>query len=194
MTLSLIHPTITITTINMSNYIRYRVPGGCYFFTVNLLERQKKLLTENIELLRYAFRQVKQQRPFYIDAIVILPEHLHCILTLSRGDDDFSGRWRMIKKTFSKQLPKTEYLSDIRIKRNERGIWQRRFWEHTIRNEQDYRQHVDYIHYNPVKHGYVKQIIDWKYSSFHRAVNWGIYPPNWGGEGINEKMNGKYLE
>jgi putative transposase len=114
----------------MSNYVRYRVPGGCYFFTVNLLERKKHLLTEHIEPLRHAFRTVKQQRPFHIDAIVFLPEHLHCILTLPEGDDDFSGRWRAIKKIFSKQLPITEHRSDVRLKRHERGIWQRRFLRH----------------------------------------------------------------
>ena len=164
----------------MSNYIRYRVSGGCYFFTVNLLERKQKLLTENIELLRHAFRKTKQQRPFKIDAIVILPEHLHCILTLPPNDNDFSGRWRMIKKIFSKQLPKTEYLSNTRIKRNERGIWQRRFWEHKIRDQQDYQQHIDYIHYNPVKHGWVTKVIDWKYSSFHLFLQRNIYSSDWG--------------
>ncbi len=164
----------------MSNYLRYRVPGGCYFFTVNLLERKKHLLTEHIDLLRHAFRTVKQQRPFHIDAIVILPEHLHCILTLPENDTDFSGRWREIKKIFSKQLPATEYRSEVRINRHERGIWQRRFWEHTIRDETDYIKHIDYIHYNPVKHGWVTHVIDWQYSSFHHFVKQGIYSPTWG--------------
>jgi putative transposase len=163
----------------MSNYVRYRVPGGCYFFTVNLLERKKHLLTEHIEPLRHAFRTVKQQHPFHIDAIVILPEHLHCILTLPEGDDDFSGRWRAIKKIFSKQLPITEHRSDVRLKRHERGIWQRRFWEHALRNDTDYIRHVDYIHYNPVKHGWVTRVTDWQYSSFHRFVEKGIYTPEW---------------
>ncbi|MEZ5673479.1 MAG: transposase [Thiotrichaceae bacterium] len=164
----------------MSNYLRYRIPGGCYFFTVNLLERKRHLLTEHIDLLRHAFRTVKQQRPFHIDAIVILPEHLHCILTLPEHDDDFSGRWRAIKKIFSKQLPATEYRSTVRRNRHERGIWQRRFWEHAIRDETDYVQHIDYIHYNPVKHGWVTQAINWQYSSFHRFVQQGIYSPTWG--------------
>jgi len=164
----------------VSNYLRYRVPGGCYFFTVNLLERKKHLLTEHIDLLRHAFRTVKQQRPFHIDAIVILPEHLHCILTLPENDIDFSGRWREIKKIFSKQLPTTEYRSEIRLNRHERGIWQRRFWEHAIRDETDYIKHIDYIHYNPVKHGWVTQVIAWPYSSFHRFVKQGIYSPTWG--------------
>ncbi len=118
---------------------------------------------------------VKLNSPFNIDAIVILPEHLHCILTLPIGDDDFSGRWRMIKKTFSKQLPKTEYLSYTRIKRHER-----RFWEHTIRDEKDYCQHIDYIHYNPVKHGWVNKVIDWPYSSLHLFIKRNIYTKEWG--------------
>jgi len=111
----------------MPNYRRYRIKGGSYFFTVNLLDRKKHLLTENIDLLRHAFRTIKQQKPFHIDAIVILPEHLHCILTLPENDDDYSGRWRAIKKIFTKQLPKGEHLSKSRLKRHERGIWQRRF-------------------------------------------------------------------
>ena len=164
----------------MSQYIRYHISGGCYFFTVNLLERNKHLLTEHIGSLRYAFRVVKRQHPFHIDAIVILPEHLHCILTLPDGDDNFSGRWREIKKIFSKQLPAIEYRSVVRFKRHERGIWQRRFWEHTIRDDVDYQKHVDYIHYNPVKHGWVTQVNDWKSSSFHRFVERGIYPLEWG--------------
>ncbi len=164
----------------MSNYLRYRVPGGCYFFTVNLLDRKKHLLIEHIDLLRHAFQSVKQQYPFHIDATVILPEHLHCIMTLPEGDDNFSTRWQALKKNFSKQLPVTEYRSNTRIKRHERGIWQRRFWEHVIRDDLDYKQHFDYIHYNPVKHGWVTRVIDWQYSSFHRCINQGIYAPDWG--------------
>jgi len=163
----------------MSHYLRYRVPGGCYFFTVNLLERDQSLLTEHIDALRHAFRTVKQRRAFHIDAIVILPEHLHCILTLPNDDDNFSTLWREIKKTFSKQLPATEYRSKIRLKRHERGIWQRRFWEHVIRDEKDYIHHVEYIHYNPVKHGYVNRVKDWQYSSFHRWVVRGTYSIDW---------------
>jgi putative transposase len=175
---SFIHPTFKIN--EMSRYLRYRVKGGCYFFTVNLQDRKQRLLTEHIDLLRDAFRKVKQQRTFHIDAIVILPEHLHCMMTLPENDADFSGRWREIKKIFSKQLPTMEYRSKTRIKRHERGIWQRRFWEHVIRDETDYINHVDYIHYNPVKHGWVAQVADWQYSSFHRFVEKGIYSSNWG--------------
>ena len=137
----------------MSNYRRSRVEGGCYFFTITLLNRQSYLLVDNIEHLRQAFRDVMKTHPFKIDAAVILPEHLHCILTLPTNDDNYSMRLRQIKSAFSSQLPLTERRSLSRINKGERGIWQRRFWEHTIYDEQDYCNHVDY---NPVKHGYVK--------------------------------------
>ncbi|MDM8565154.1 transposase [Candidatus Halobeggiatoa sp. HSG11] len=155
----------------MSNYRRFYVEGGCYFFTVTIANRKLSLLTDNIEYLRNAFREVMQAHPFLIDAIVILPDHLHCIWTLPPNDFNYSMRWRQIKSKFSYQLPPTEQRSLNRQKRGERGIWQRRFWEHTIRNEQDYFQHIDYTHYNPVKHGYVTQPIDWKYSSFNHKIN-----------------------
>ena len=154
----------------MPDYRRLRIPGGCYFFTVNLLDRNTALLVDRIELLRESVRVTKQRKPFHIDAWVVLPEHMHCIWTLPPSDDDFSGRWREIKKTFSKALPQTENRSRTRIHRKERGIWQQRFWEHAIRNERDYAAHMDYIHFNPVKHGWVTQVSDWPYSSFHRLV------------------------
>ena len=103
------------------------------------------------------------------------------IWTLPEVDTDYSNRWRLIKKTFSKSIPKTEYRSANRIKRHERGIWQRRFWEHTIHNDADYAAHMDYIHYNPVKHGWVKSVKDWPYSTFHQMVEKGIYPEDWAG-------------
>ena len=146
------------------------------FFTVNLLERRSRLLVENIDVLREAIRATKQTMPFHIDAWVVLPEHMHAIWTLPPDDDNYSGRWRAIKKTFSKSISVNEYRSQVRIKRHERGIWQRRFWEHTIRNDHDYVAHVDYIHFNPVKHGWVKAAKDWPYSSFHRFVAHGLYP------------------
>jgi len=170
---------------NMSNYVRYRIKGGCYFFTVNLLQRKKSLLVDHIDLLRESVRLCKQKRPFHIDAWVVLLEHMHCIWTLPEGDDDFSNRWKMIKTHFSKALPKNERLSKVRIKRGERGIWQRRFWEHAIRNDKDYENHMDYIHFNPVKHGYVSDVKDWPYSSFPlcqgSCVKEGIYKENWAG-------------
>lgn len=165
----------------MVAYRRNYIKGGRYFFTVNLLNRQSTLLTDHIDDLRTAFRKVKLRHPFEIDAIVILLEHLHCIWTLPESDDDFSLRWREIKSAFSRKLAPTEYKNKSRLARKERGIWQRRFWEHTLRDESDYQKHMDYIHYNPVKHGYVDSIEQWPYSSFHRHVSNGVYPKNWAG-------------
>ena len=136
----------------MTDYRRHRVPGGCYFFTVNLLERRgNTLLTDRIDLLRKAVRRVRRSRPFSIDAWVVLPDHLHTLLTLPPGDDDFSIRWRLIKSFFVRELPKTERLSRVRRDDGERGIWQRRFWEHAIGDDVDYGTHMDYVHFNPVK-------------------------------------------
>ncbi len=163
----------------MPNYLRYRIPGGCYFFTVNLLERKSTLLVDHIDLLRESVRACKQKRPFHIDAWVVLPEHMHCIWTLPVGDDDFSNRWKIIKVHFSKGLPKLERLSKVRIKRGERGIWQRRFWEHAVRDDSDYENHMNYVHFNPVKHRYVDKVIDWPFSSFHHHVKKGTYSKDW---------------
>jgi putative transposase len=168
-------------------YRRNRVPGGTYFFTLNLLDRSGDLLIEHIDLLREAVRTVKAQRPFHIDAWVVLPEHLHAIWTLPPNDTDYSGRWKAIKIAFSKALPRTERLSFVRIAKNERGIWQRRFWEHTIRDDADYAAHFDYVHINPLKHGHVQRVADWPYSSFHRAVAQGLYPVDWATSGAELK-------
>ena len=164
-------------------YVAYRV-GGTYFFTVNLLERKNTLLVDHIDKLRLATAKTKKDRPFHIDGWVILPEHMHCIWTLPKGDYDYSGRWRAIKTIFSKSIPKTEYQSKTRISRNERGIWQRRFWEHAIRDERDYQNHMDYLHFNPVKHGLVKNVHEWEYSTFHSLVEKGMYSKNWAGTDI----------
>ena len=165
----------------MPNYRRNYVPGGCYFFTVNLLERKRNLLTENIDLLRNSVRTVRRLYPFNIDAWVVLPDHMHCVLTLPPDDNDYPRRLRLIKLLFSKGLPATERLSAVRKRRGERGIWQRRYWEHTIRDERDYSRHIDYVHVNPKKHGYVKQVVDWPYSTFHRYVADGLLPVDWCG-------------
>jgi putative transposase len=166
--------------IPMPDYRRYRVPGGTYFFTVNLLERYPNdLLVRQIDLLRTVVRHVRAKRPFHIDAWVVLPDHLHAVWTLPPGDDDFTNRWRLIKQSFCKGLPPTERRSKVRIARGERGIWQRRFWEHAIRDEEDYVAHVDYCHINPVKHGYVQRVADWPHSTFHRYVERGVYSLAW---------------
>ena len=165
----------------MTHYRRHFVAGGTYFFTVNLAERSQSLLTEHLALLRGAIAATKREYPFTIDAAVILPDHLHAIWTLPAGDADFSVRWRKIKGRFSRSLPRTERRSASRIVKGERGIWQRRFWEHWIRDEEDLRRHVDYIHYNPVKHGHCRRVEDWPYSTFLRYVALGIYHRDWAG-------------
>ena len=169
----------------MTEYRRARIEGATYFFTVNCAERRgNRILVENINHLRSAIKQVKTKHPFVIDAMVVLPEHLHCIWTLPTGDADYKTRWALIKAGFSRGLPKEERRSTSRIKRGERGIWQRRYWEHWIRDDEDYQQHVDYIHWNPVKHGWVTQVKEWPYSSFHAFVRRGIYTKDWGSEPV----------
>lgn len=173
----------------MPEYRRWRVPGGSYFFTVNLLNRKARLLIEHIDILRTSFRDVRADHPFHIDAIVILPEHLHCLWTLPGDDADFSTRWRLIKGEFSRALPKTgEKLSDSRVKHRERGVWQRRFFEHVIRDDADFARHVEYIHFNPVKHGLVARPIDWPHSSIHDFVKHGIMSKDWGTGGAVEDL------
>ena len=166
----------------MSNYRRAWRKGGTYFFTVNLLERyQNDLLVRHIDVLRQVVKDVKRKHPFIIHAWVVLPEHMHCVIELPEGDDDFATRWRLIKIGFSKAMPKTERLSAVRVKRGERAIWQRRFWEHLIRDERDFAAHIDNVHTNPVKHGCVGRVQDWQYSTFHRYVTQGIWPNDWAG-------------
>ncbi|MGB5397956.1 MAG: transposase [Gammaproteobacteria bacterium] len=167
----------------MPDYRRAWRKGGTYFFTVNLLERQgNDLLTENIDLLRDSVRRVRRAHPFIIHGWVVLPDHLHCVIELPPGDDNFPARWRLIKMGFSKALPKIERRSKVRVARGERGIWQRRYWEHLIRDDADYRAHMDYVHINPLKHRLVKRVADWPYSTFHHWVKQGIYPPDWAGD------------
>lgn len=171
----------------MPDFHRYRVPGGCYFFTVNVLERYgSTLLIDRIELLRDAVRRVRRSRPFVINSWVVLPDHLHAVWTLPPGDDDFSTRWRLIKTFFVRGLPKTERLSRVRRKDGERGIWQRRFWEHAICDDEDYAAHMDYVHFNPVKHGHVSVPGDWPYSTFKSCVARGLYPEDWLGTAIDD--------
>ncbi len=166
----------------MPDYRRAWHPGGTYFFTVNLLHRNgNDLLTRHIELLRETVGSVQRRHPFGIHGWVVLPEHMHCVIELPLDDADYATRWRLIKAKFSRALPRTEALSQVRAGRGERGIWQRRYWEHLIRDERDFGAHMDYVHINPVKHGWVKCVVDWPYSTFHRLVAEGVYPANWGG-------------
>jgi len=161
-------------------YRRVKTPGACYFFTVNLAKRKGSLLIDEIEKLRQAFHKVKLKHPFKVDAVVILPDHLHMVMSLPEGDANYSQRWNLIKGCFSRSIECTERISIVRKKKRERGIWQKRFWEHLIRDEKDFKRHVDYIHYNPVKHGYVRSAADWKYSSIHHYIAMEILPRNWG--------------
>jgi putative transposase len=164
----------------MPDYRRFRVPGGTYFFTINLLERKSDLLVRHIDALREAVRRTQRERPFAIDAWVVLPDHMDCVIALPEGDDDFSNRIKAIKIGFSRAIPATERRSGTRIARGEPAIWQRRFWEHAIRSDSDYARHMDYVHFNPVKHGHVTFARDWPFSTFRRMVQAGLYPSDWG--------------
>ncbi|WP_197673284.1 REP-associated tyrosine transposase [Leptolyngbya sp. O-77] len=145
-------------------------------------------MPRNLQLLRSAFHQVQQRHPFTIDAIVVLPDHLHCLWTLPKSDANYSSRWRLLKSEFSRHCPSRykRQRSQSRQHKGEQAIWQRRFWEHQIRDEADLIRHVDYIHYNPVRHGFVEAPKDWVYSSFHRFVQREIYEEHWR---ANETMN-----
>jgi putative transposase len=165
----------------MTDYRRNFIAGGSFFFTVNLAERRLRFLTEHFDELRTALRQTRRHHPFTIDAMVVLPDHLHAVWTLPENDPDFATRWRLIKSAFSRSLTTGERISRSRTAKGERGIWQRRYWEHTIRDENDFARHMDYIHINPVKHGLVPRVRDWPHSSFHRMVKLGVYPEDWAG-------------
>ena len=164
----------------MVNYRRNLVGGGTYFFTVALANRRSSALVENIASLRRAFSVARAERPFEIDAIVILPEHLHAIMTLPPTDFDYSGRWRRVKSLFTRAILNSG-ASMTRDSRGEYQLWQRRFWEHTIRDDDDFERHVHYIHFNPVKHDLVLRVADWPHSSFHRFVRRGLLPQDWAG-------------
>ena len=164
----------------MVAYRRNFVPGGTYFFTVTLADRSSVQLVRHIGILRSAFRIVKEQRPFRIDAIVVLPDHLHAVMTLPPGDTDYPGRLQSIKAKFTRALVAKGSLH-LRNERGEYRLWQRRYWEHTVHNDSDFERHVEYIHFNPVKHGLVARVVDWPHSSFHRFVRDGSLPVDWGG-------------
>ena len=168
----------------MPNYRRNYIGGGTYFFTVVTFNRRPWLCQDFArEALRNAIKEVRNTYPFLIDAWVSLPNHLHCIWTLPEQDKEFSVRWRLIKTSVTKKCaPLLQHKEETgsRKKREERSLWQRRFWEHTIRNERDFEAHCDYIHYNPVKHGLCSSPKDWPYSTFHRFVEDGYYPADWG--------------
>jgi putative transposase len=165
----------------MVQYRRNLVPGGTFFFTVTLADRRSSVLVDHIGLLRAAFRSARDRKPFAVDAIVILPDHLYAILTLPPGDSDFPGRWRAIKSAFARNVRATG-MAVSRDSRGEYLLWQRRFWEHTIRDDGDFERCANYIHFNPVKHRLVSIPGEWPFSSLHRYVRAGTLPHDWGGD------------
>ena len=160
-------------------YRRNRAAGASYFLTLVLADRHSALLTRHIALLREALRHVKTRHPFILEAIVILPDHMHMLITLPEKDDDYPKRIMLIKQHFSRHIPRGEKISTSRMQKGERGIWQRRYWEHTIHNDEDFARCMNYIHMNPVKHGYVQRAADWPHSSLPRYIREGIYAPDW---------------
>lgn len=183
------HPSLTklVHAMFMTNYRRCHIPGASYFFTVNLSDRGGSTLVDQIDALRLAYRQCYVERPFFSDAVVVMPDHLHAVWTLPPGDADFSTRWRLIKARFSRAIGKmggnhpSYAKSRSQMNKGERGVWQRRFWEHTIRDETDFRQHVEYCWGNPVKHGLVARASDWPFSSMHRDMRAGRVDGEWRG-------------
>lgn len=170
----------------MPNYRRVH-EGNTYFFTLVTFQRQRILcLDEPRRLLRESISEVRKILPFEVEAWVLLPDHMHCIWRLPEGDRDYSKRWGRIKSGFTKGVKKgwlvTPDASLSRRKHREGTVWQRRFWEHMIRDDRDFSAHCDYIHYNPVKHGLVAAPKDWPFSTFHRAVGEGFYSPDWGAD------------
>lgn len=167
----------------MPNYRRARTEGATYFFTVVTYRRQKILIGKNIDILREVIQSVRANHPIHIDAWVVLPDHMHCVWTLPQDDNDFSKRWGLIKSGFTKRLghPKNLPTNKSRVTQRESNVWQRRFWEHQIHDDRDFETHVEYTHFNPVKHGYVNRVVDWPYSTFHRYVKESIVDENWGG-------------
>lgn len=164
-------------------YRRITAPGGTFFFTQVTFERRKIFADEQaVALLRQAFRSVILKHPFEIEAAVVLPDHLHMLWRLPQGDSDYSTRWRLIKSYFTHHWGGARDIPNTGSRRSkaEQAVWQRRFWEHLIRDERDWKRHVEYIHFNPVKHGLVRAPVEWKYSSFLTFVKEGLYTPDWG--------------
>jgi putative transposase len=170
----------------MSRYRRARSAGACYFFTVVTYRRQPILCDDAVrQALRDILIRVRETRPFTIDAWVLLPDHLHCIRTLPSGAADYSMRWNRIKRWVSmvcaRGYKRPDWMSASKRKHRESTVWQRRFWEHQIRDDLDFMRHVDYLHYNPVKHGVCQRVADWPHSTFHQYVVHAVYPVDWSG-------------
>lgn len=170
----------------MPNYRRATVAGGTYFFTVVTYRRRSFLIDDDVRrALRNAIALARITHPFHVDAWVLLPDHLHCVWTLPPGDADFAVRWAIIKRHVTRccggRLHCPDWLTPSKRRRHESTLWQRRYWEHQIRDDADFRRHIDYLHWNPVKHGHVASAWQWPYSTFHRYVRDGVYAPDWGG-------------
>ena len=168
----------------MSRYRRANVSGATYFFTVVTYRRRPFLCDSDVRIaLREAITKVRSRYPFHIDGWVLLPDHLHAIWTLPPGDACFPLRWQQIKLGVTlrcgDRLHRDAWMTESKTKHRESTLWQRRYWEHQIRDEADFERHMDYLHYNPVKHGLVKRVGDWRYSSFHRHVAAGVYREDW---------------
>ncbi len=182
----------------MSRYRRANTEGATYFFTLVTYRRQTLLCDEIIRrALRQAVEAVRLKRPFKIDAWVLLPDHLHCVWTLPPGDAEYAIRWSMIKRSVSlacsTEYRCLEWINSSKRKHRESTLWQRRYWEHRIRDNLDFARHIDYIHYNPVKHGLCQRAVDWPYSTFHRYVSGGVYTADWGGV-VNDNAVESYGE
>ena len=177
----------------MPKYRRAQVPGGTFFITIVTFERSPIFTNPQARaFLHIAWEDVTTQFPFTTGAICLLPDHMHALITLPEDVTNFSIRIREIKRLFTKaylaEIGFTRGRNQSRIDKGEATIWQRRFYEHTIRDERDLNAHIDYIHYNPVKHGLVDQVSQWQWSSFHRYVKNGFYSPDWG-EGLVFNQN-----
>jgi putative transposase len=176
----------------MSRYRRAEIKGGAFFFTLALADRSSDLLVQEIDRLRRFYTMLQERFPFETVAICILPDHLHALWQLPEGDANFAVRWSHFKSGFSRGLPAAPSRSKSKTAKREKGIWQRRYWEHAIRDDADLERHVDYIHYNPVKHGLVARVSDWPHSSFHRYVERGLLPVDWAGDAMD--MSGRFGE
>jgi len=166
----------------MSRYRRVKIEGGLFFFTLALADRSSGLLARHIDRARRAYAFAHERHPFETVAICILPDHLHALWQLPDRDADYASRWSLFKSAFSRGLPAAPQRSASKIAKREKGIWQRRYWEHAIRDENDLDRHIEYIHYNPVKHELVTRVLDWPHSSFHRYVEEGLLPADWAGD------------
>lgn len=192
------HNFLLIEAKKVPRFIRLKSPGGTFFFTVVTFQRRSFLTDPRSRIiLREVISEVRQEYPFTIDAWVLLPDHLHTIWTLPEMDADFSKRWGLIKREFSRRarsfLHQEKLMTNSKERHRECAIWQRRFWEHQVRNEEGLIRHLDYIHYNPVKHGLVTNVADWPYSTFHRYLKQGLYPANWG-ENVTFDSDSSYGE